>query len=141
MSPTLVPGPWRPLPKPTWLTEPFWEAAKNGRLIVQRCSDCGSYIFRPQFACTHCFSTDLNWVEASGRGVINSFSAVRRPAYPELPNPYVVVVVEMAEGWYMMSNIIGCMVDDVHIGMRVVVKLIHYGDVALPFVVPQASLP
>lgn len=141
MSSSLVSGPWRPLPKPTWLTEPFWEAAKNGRLLVQRCSECGSYIFRPQFACTQCFSADLVWVEASGHGVINSFSTVRRPAYPELPDPYVVVVVKMAEGWYMMSNLIDCAVDEVHIGMRVVVKFVRYDDIALPFVEPDTSSP
>lgn len=107
---------------------------------MQRCTDCGLYIFRPQFACTNCLSTSLEWRESTGNGVINSYSIVRRPAYPDLPEIYAVVAVEMQEGWYMMSNLIDCDIGDVRIGLRVAVKFVEVGGTTLPFVVPDSRL-
>lgn len=135
----LEPGSWRPSVTPTWLTQPFWEAARLGRLIVQRCEPCHTYVFRPQYACTRCTSTELRWVEASGHGVLNSFSVVRRPAYPDLPQVYVVVVVEMEEGWSMMSNLVGCDVESVHIGQEVHAEFFDFDGVSLPFMVPNLA--
>jgi hypothetical protein len=132
----LVAGAWRPVPVPTWLTEPFWQAAREGRLLVQRCAACGTYVFRPQYACTTCLSTELEWEQSAGTGTLHSFSVVRRPAYPELPVPYVVVNVEMDEGWFMMSNLIGCTVDEVAIGLRVAVSFQECNGLSLPFVRP-----
>lgn len=120
----------------SWLTEPFWDAAEQGRLIVQRCRQCGLYVFRPQYACTRCLSTDLEWVASSGTGSVHSFSIVTRPAYPELPVPYAVVVVEIDEGWFMMSNLINGTVDDVRIDRRVRVAFRDCGGMTLPFVEP-----
>jgi uncharacterized protein len=120
----------------SWLTEPFWDAAKQGQLIVQRCRECGLYVFRPQYACTRCLSTALEWEVSSGTGSVHSFSIVKRPAYPELPVPYAVVVVEIDEGWFMMSNLINCTVDDVRIDMRVRVAFRDCGGMTLPFVEP-----
>jgi uncharacterized protein len=132
----LVPGGWRPLPTPSWLTAPFWAAAGEGRLIVQRCTECAAYVFRPQYACTRCLSTDLEWVDSSGTGTLHSFSIVKRPAYPELPEPYVVIVVQMDEGWSMMSNLIDCSVADVRIGMALRVAFRDVGGMSLPFMGP-----
>ena len=133
----LEPGAWRPVPEPSWLSEPFWEAAAGGRLVVQRCDDCGAYVFRPEFACTTCFSERLTWTEATGRGTVHSYSTVWRAAFPELEAPYVVVSVEMAEGWYMMSNLVGCTLDDVRIDLPVRVRFVEYDRRHLPFVEPD----
>lgn len=133
----LVPGVWRPLPTASWLTKPFWDAAKHGKLIVQRCTDCQRFVFRPQYACIGCLSTNLDWTESSGTGSVNSYSVVSRPAYPELPVPYAVVTVELDEGWFMMSNLIGCKVNDVQIGMRVRATFRDCGGMSLPFVEPE----
>lgn len=135
----LEPGSWRPGITSTWLTQPFWDAARIGRLIVQRCDGCRAYVFRPQYACTRCTCTNLQWVESSGRGVINSFSVVRRPAYPDLPEVYVVVVVAMEEGWSMMSNIVGCDVDAVRIDQDVRAKFVDFEEFSLPFMVPDVT--
>jgi uncharacterized protein len=136
-APMLQPGPWRPPVESTWLTEPFWLAAREHRLIVQRCPSCGKYIFRPQYACTNCLTTPLEWVDATGYGVINSYSVVRRPAYPELPDVYVVLALEMEEGWFMMSNLIGCQVEDVRVGMEIQTTFVDYGALTLPFAAPR----
>jgi uncharacterized protein len=128
----------RPVPTPTWLTAPFWEAARNGELTVQQCLDCAAYIFRPEAACTACLGPNLQWRVSSGRGTVHSFTicevgGVTTTMHPDAEIPYVVSVVEMAEGWHMMSNIIGCDVHDVVTGLAVRVAFVDYGDMRIPF--------
>jgi uncharacterized OB-fold protein len=105
-----------PLPRPTPISKPFWEACKEGRLTVQQCGDCGAYTFIPQPCCGACTSENLSWVESSGRGTLYSFSTVYRPQQPVFETPYTVVVVEMEEGYHMLSNLIGVEPEDVEIG-------------------------
>jgi hypothetical protein len=133
----LTAGSWRPLPEPSWLTAPFWDAAAKGVVRIQRCDDCGTYVFRPEAFCTSCFSESLTWTDVSGDGAIHSYSIVRRGAYPELPPVYAVVSVAMAEGWFMMSNLIDANVSDVKIDLPVRVRHVTYGELHLPFVVPR----
>ena len=64
------------VPGPTMvpLTKPFWDAAAEGRLSIQRCRDFGSAIFYPRGICPKCWSDELEWEDASGRGTLKSFS-------------------------------------------------------------------
>ena len=105
-----------PLPRPTALSKPFWDACREGRLIVQRCQACSAYVFIPQPCCGECLSGDLEWVESSGRGTLYSFTTVHRPQQPAFRVPYTVVIVELEEGWYMLSNLIGVEEDEIEIG-------------------------
>jgi len=111
-----------PLPRPTELSRPHWEGCRAGALLVQRCRDCGAYVFIPQPVCTACFGPRLDWVRSSGRGTVYSFTRVYRPPRPAFEVPYVVAIVELEEGWYMLSNIVDCDVDDVAVGMPVEVS-------------------
>ena len=106
-----------PLPQPTALSEPFWEACREGRLIVQRCADCGAYVFIPQPCCGSCMSANLEWVESSGRGTLYSHTTVHRPQQPSFEVPYTVVVVELEEGWFMLSNLVGVEPDEIRVGL------------------------
>lgn len=108
-----------PLPKPTELSAPHWEGCRRGELLVQRCGDCTSYVFIPQYACPQCQSTRLDWVPSSGKGTVYSFTTVWRPQRPEFDVPYTVAIVELAEGWHMLSNIVDCAPDDITVGMPV----------------------
>lgn len=108
--------PQTPLPRPTALSRPFWEACREGRLVVQRCRACEHFVFIPQPCCGQCLSEDLEWVESSGRGTLYSFTTVFRPQQPSFEVPYTVVVVELEEGWYMLSNLVGVEPEDVAIG-------------------------
>lgn len=108
--------PRTPLPRPTALSKPFWDACREERLVVQRCRDCAAYVFIPQPCCGECLSEDLEWVESSGRGTLYSFTTVWRPQQPTFEVPYTVVVVEVEEGWYMLSNLVGVAPEDVAIG-------------------------
>jgi uncharacterized protein len=96
----------RPLPVPDAETAPYWNAAAQGRLVIQKCSDCGAFRFYPRLVCPSCMSEKVEWVEASGRGRVYSYTIVHRapPAFRD-DAPYVVVVVELEEGVRLMSRL------------------------------------
>lgn len=126
-----------PLPRPTPLSQPHWDAAREGRLVVQRCSDCGARIFIPQPACTSCFGSRLEWSESSGRGTLYSYTVVHRPQRPEFQVPYAVAIVELEEGWQMLSNLIDCELSEICVGMPLEVVFRKMSDsVTLPFFRP-----
>ena len=111
----------RPLPRPTALSQPFWDAARQHELHVQRCTACGTHVFYPRYNCTSCGSRGLDWVRASGRATVYTFTVARRPTHQAFADktPYVIAIVELDEGPRLTTNIIGCEPDDVRIGMPV----------------------
>ena len=111
----------KPLPRPTPISQPFWDAAREGRLTIQRCAGCERYVFYPRPFCPLCESTDLTWKDVSGRATVYSYTIARRPtARPFVDDvPYVIAIVELAEGPHMTTNIVGCDPDAVQIGMAV----------------------
>lgn len=128
-----------PLPRPTELSQPHWDGCKEGKLRVQRCGDCAAYVFIPQVQCTSCYSLKLSWVEASGRGTIYSYTTVHRPQRLEFEVPYTVAIVELEEGWHMLSNVIGCAHEDIEVGMAVEVTYVKRSDeITLPMFRPAA---
>lgn len=119
-APGVMPTPT--LPAVTALTQPFWNAAAQGRLLLPRCNACGQHFFRPEVACTHCFATDWQWAEASGRGTLYSWTAVHRAPAPGFAVPLLLAVVELAEGPAMFSNLVGCAPPEIRIGMALRVR-------------------
>ena len=93
----------------------YYEAAKEDKLLVGKCDDCGEYHFYPRMICPHCFSDRIEWVSAKGTGVIYSHSTMRRGA----PAPYTLAYVTLDEGVTMMTNIVDCDPDTLGIGERV----------------------
>jgi uncharacterized OB-fold protein len=110
-------------PPPTISAEgrPFWEGAKRHELRIQTCPQCQSNQFPPRVICGHCGNRTLNWLKVSGRAKIYSFTIIYRAPEPafEADVPYVVAVVELDEGPRLMTNITGCQVAEVHVGMAV----------------------
>ena len=102
----------------TWLTRPFWDACKQGRLTYQRCDDCGKAFFRPEVACPHCLSQAWTWRDSAGLGTLYSFSVSHRAPTPAFTAPFVFAAVDLDEGYSMFSNLIGLEIDDAKIGMR-----------------------
>ena len=88
---------------------PYWEALCQHRLILKRCNACGRAHFYPRELCPYCYADNLAWIEASGLGVIYSFTVCHRPAGPAFTAdvPYIVALVELAEGPRMMTRIAG----------------------------------
>lgn len=102
-------GPKRPLPQSNALTQPFWEAAKEERLTVQRCRACNRLVWYPREFCPHpsCFSDDLEWVDVSGKGRLHTFTIIAQAQDPWFQErvPYIFGVIQLDEGLRMMGNV------------------------------------
>ena len=105
----------KPLPQPTPVSRPFWEALDEERILVQHCSACDSWVFYPRSHCPHCLSDDTDWIESAGKGEIYSYSVLRRG----VPVPYALAYVRLDEGTTMLTNIVDCDLDALSIGQRV----------------------
>lgn len=125
----------KPLPVITPELAPFFAAAKRRELRVQRCGTCGAMRFPARTICSECLSTDVDWVPVSGRGEIFSFNVMHQVYHPAFAEevPYAVVVVRLAEGPKMISNLVGVPPHIVRIGMPVRVVFEDISDeVTLP---------
>ena len=120
----------KPLPTPNAETRAYWQGCAEGRLLIQQCADCGHLQFYPRLICTKCASRTVGWHEASGCGVVKSFTIIRRAvsAAFEADVPYVVALITLEEGPTMMANVIECDVDKVAIGMAVKVTFERRGE-------------
>jgi uncharacterized OB-fold protein len=110
----------KPIPYIHAETKAYWDGAKRHELLIRRCRSCGAYHFYPRDFCPSCFAFDVEWVRASGRGTIYSFTVCHRgaPGF-EADVPYNLVLIELEEGIRMMSNVVGCANDDLKVGMPV----------------------
>ena len=129
-------------PRITPETAPYWEGCREHELRLQYCGSCDHYQFYPRIICSHCMSDQLQWVAASGAGEVTSFTVVRRAvseAYrPDVP--YVVALVQLAEGPTMMSNVVQCDPEAVTVGMPVTVFFEDWDEqVSIPKFCPQAT--
>ena len=113
--------------------EAFFEAAREGKLLIQRCASCGEHQFYPRKICTHCGETAVDWVEASGQGTVHTFTAIHRgiPGWVET-GPYVAAIIDLAEGARLTSNVVDCEPADVSVGMPVEVTFVDEGRYVLP---------
>ena len=102
-------APKRPVPVSNPLTQPFWEATKQGKLTVQRCRACSRLVWYPREFCPHphCFENDMEWVEVSGKGNLHTFTIIPQAAHPwfQERTPYIFGVIQLAEGLRMMGNV------------------------------------
>jgi hypothetical protein len=103
-----------PAPRPGPETRRYWDAARQGRLLIKRCRSCGEPHFYPRPTCPFCFGDDTEWVTAAGTGTIYSFSIMRRA-----PVSYAMAYVTLDEGPVMMTNIVDCDFETIRIGQRV----------------------
>ena len=127
---------WRnPCPKPTRWSKPFWDAARNHKLVLKYCKDCGNIDHPPHVYCTNCQSDNMEWREASGKGVLYGFGINERGVpFPFMADlPYVNAFIDLDEGVRMISNIVECDPKDLKNGMRV--------EVVFEDVTPEISLP
>ena len=115
--------PEMPRPQVESLTEPFWTAARKGRLVIQRCTDCGAFRHLPHVMCSSCQSSAHEWVESAGRGTVFTYTIVSHSVHAATKStvPYNVVVVKLDDcgGMLVTSNVVDCQPEDVHVGMAV----------------------
>ena len=128
-----------PLPRPTSLSRPHWEGCQAGVLRVQRCRDCGHFVFIPQPLCTRCQSEALEWVASTGCGSVYSYTVVHRPPRPAFAVPYVIAIVELEEGWHMLTTLVDVAPADVRVGLPVEVTFRPMSEeISLPYFRPRA---
>jgi uncharacterized OB-fold protein len=110
-----------PLPEPSELTEGFWQAAREHRLVIQRCDDCRRLRHYPQPMCPDCQSARWAWSPVSGRGVIHSYSVTHHAFNPAWVQrlPYVVATIELDEGVRLVSDLPDTDLEAVAIGQPV----------------------
>jgi uncharacterized OB-fold protein len=114
--------------------EPFFEAAKEGKLLIQSCPSCGRKQFYPRKICIHCGSAEVEWVEASGRGAVHTFTVIHQQGMPGWRDevPYVSAIIDLEEGVRMTANVVDCAPADVRVEMPVEVTFVDEGMYVLP---------
>lgn len=123
-------------------TATFWDACQRHELLIQQCNKCGTHQFYPRIFCTNCSSTTLKWVPASGMGIIETWTIVRRAVSAAYAGdvPYVIALIKLQEGPVMMSKIIACEPESVHTGMAVEVSFEDWSEqVSMPVFVPAST--
>lgn len=132
---------FKPLPQPDAISAPFWTAARNRQLVVQRCSSCGYFNHPPRAVCDACLAQELAFAPVSGRGAIYSFTIMHQKdvAGFESAAPFINIIVELAEQpmLLMVSNLPIAGRDRVKIGAPVEVFFEDRGNDVL---VPQFKL-
>ena len=127
------------IPTPDPETQAFWDAARERRLLIQRCNACGEAYFYPRPFCPKCWSDDVAWEEASGDATLYTWSVVHVNDLPPFNErvPYVAAVVDLAEGPRMMTNVVDCEADALKVGMPLRVDYRDLTDEAtVPVFVP-----
>jgi uncharacterized OB-fold protein len=99
----------------------FWEFARRGELRVQRCTQCGLHRYFPRPRCSNCQSASFEWAQCAGTGSVHSYTICHPPVLPafEAKAPYNVVVVELDEGPFIVSNLVESDDGEIAVGMRV----------------------
>ena len=113
--------PAKPVPAPDEASQPFFDGAREGRLMLMRCRDCGAWRIPSRDRCDRCWSTDTEWAQASGRGTLYTYGLMHQIYHPAFaPDvPYNVAVVELDEGVRFTTNIVDCPNDQLRVGMPV----------------------
>jgi uncharacterized OB-fold protein len=111
----------KPLPRITPDNEPFHAALRERRFLLPRCSSCEKHHLPPGPVCPYCFSDDIRWREASGRGKVSSWTVVHKAWFPAFQDdiPYNVVQVELEEGPRLTANVVEIGNRTLRIGMPV----------------------
>ncbi len=120
--------PQRPRPSITHDNAFWFEGAKNGQLLIQRCASCGTLRHPPGPMCPTCHSLEWDTIEASGRGTVYSYVVNHYPQVPAFDYPLIVAVIELEEGTRLVSNLIDVEPADVAIGMAVEAEMVAFDD-------------
>jgi uncharacterized OB-fold protein/acyl dehydratase len=134
--------PNRPRPALTQDNRFFFEGAKEHKLLIQRCTNCGTLRHPPRPSCAHCRSFDWDTVTASGRGTIYSFVVNHYPQVRAFDYPLVIALVELEEGTRLVANVADITPDTVSIGMAVQAEFVKFDDdLTLPVFRPVQATP
>ncbi len=110
----------KPLPTATPTSAPYWNGLMDGMVKLQKCADCGVWVFYPRNRCPNCLSDALDWREVSGAGTLYTFTITRQPTAPHFADevPQRLAVVELDEGVRLTTTLVNVDDGDIRIGMR-----------------------
>lgn len=121
-------------------TQFFWDGARDHKLLIQRCADCGRLRHPPRPMCPQCQSVAWDTIESSGRGTLYSFVMPKHPPLPFMGEDYIVALVDLEEGTRIVSNLCDIAPADATIGMPVEVFFETFDDgVVLPLFRPETT--
>ena len=111
----------KPVPEPTPESKPYWDGLNAGRLLVQTCAGCGKVRHYPRPLCDACYSFEVRWIEATGRGTVHSWTVTHHAFNPgfKAELPYALVTVDLAEGVRVQAPLRGLEGKGIRIGMPV----------------------
>jgi uncharacterized protein len=117
----------------------YWEAARNGRLVTQKCERCGRLRHPPRPMCPVCHSLDFEYIDLSGDGAVYSFAILHHPQNPAFEYPVLAALIDLDEGVRILSNLVDIDPRDISIGMPVTVEFRPTRhDGAVPVFKPKA---
>lgn len=129
----------RPRPAQSADTSFFWEGARRGELLIQRCAACRMLRHPPGPGCSSCGSLDWDTVASTGRGVVHSYAVHHYPPVPGFDYPLAIGLIDLEEGTRLVSNIVGIDPADIETGMGVEVTFESFGDdLVLPLFKPAS---
>lgn len=126
------------------LDAPYWEGTREHKLKVQKCAQCGTFQWGPEWICHKCLSYDVEWVEVAGRGTIYSWQRAWHPINAALKEqgPYLIVLIELphAGNIRMIGNLLGDPLQEVPFGAAVEAVFEDHADEAEPYTLVQWKL-
>ncbi len=133
--------PFRVLPRVTDQNRHFWTGGAQGKLQLLRCRACGTWVHPPAPVCPDCLSRDVAPSALSGRAKVVTVTLNHQPWVPAPDHPYAIAIVELEEqpGLRLMTNVVNCPPEAVHIGMPVRVVFEAHGDVHVPLFEPAEA--
>ncbi|MER5941248.1 OB-fold domain-containing protein [Streptomyces sp. NPDC001928] len=121
-------SPARPRPVVNRDNAGFWDGVQQHRLLLQRCTGCGTLRHPWLPGCNACGDPDWDTVEASGEGTVYSYVVMHHPPFPAFDPPYAVGLIELSEGVRMIGNVLGVPYDKVRIGLPVRLEFQEYDE-------------
>ncbi|MCP5055921.1 MAG: hypothetical protein GY937_04255 [bacterium] len=98
---------------------PWWNEVEAGKIPIQTCNQCGKLFHPPRPMCGECGAMDMGYIAASGKGTVHTYTVMHHPQFPGYDFPILAVLIDLEEGTRIVSNLLGCKPEDVHIGMAV----------------------
>jgi uncharacterized OB-fold protein len=120
----------KPRPEPTPVSQPFWDALRAERVDLQRCDDCGRWVYYPRSRCPACLSDRLTWTTVDGAGTVFAFTVAEQPTAPPFADevPQLLAIVELAEGVRVSTTLVDVAPDAITLGMAVTPVFDHGPD-------------
>jgi len=126
-----------PAPVPGPHSEPYWDGCRQGELRFLRCDGCAAAQPKPTMLCRRCRGRSLSWTPSGGRGVLYSWTVVWRPQHPTFRVPYAPAIVDLDEGFSVLSAVVGCRPEDLAVDLAVAVEFHAISEtITLPYFRP-----